>query len=140
MALQTTDYLPILKGGSKTLCNITVDQFQNSIETDAKVRVRENAPPSAVEGDLYWDETTAQMYVYYGNQGGIANWVPATPVPDMSSSVKVRQDPPSDAVEGDIYWDTDDARMYVYYNNGGDPTWVPTTPVPKASEIDGGLY
>ena len=140
MALQTTDYLAVFKQGSSTLCNITVDQFQSSIETPARVEVLKNAPTTAVEGDLYWDEDDGKLFIYYGNDGGVPFWVPATPVPDMSSSVHVRMSPPENAEEGDMYWDTDDARMYVYYNNNGQPSWVPTTPVPEKTEVDGGTY
>ena len=138
--LQTTDYLAVFQTTSQTLCNISVDEFSKSIDTNGRVRVLANAPSPAEEGDLYWDTETGHLYLYYGNDGGVSTWVPTTPVPDMASSVHVRMSPPSDAVEGDMYWDTDDARMYVYYNNNGAPSWVPTTPVPEKSEIDGGTY
>ena len=70
-------------------------------------------------------------------------------VANLQSSLAYRvptvNSPPVNAQDGDLYWDEDDATLYLYYDNGGNPIWVPATPVPEGSggptgDIDAGVY
>ena len=52
---------------------------------DAHCFVGDTPPPAPVQGDLWWDSTSAQLYIYY-NDGSSAQWVIAVALPPPSIS------------------------------------------------------
>lgn len=84
-----------------------------------------SAPPEgATDGDLWWDEETGSIYVYY-NDGTSSQWISAIPTAGGPNNVDVSESPPSNAVNGDLWWNSETGDLYVYYSDGNSSQWVP---------------
>ena len=126
MAIENNDLLVLQKNGGGELRKATVAALLSEVVTPTV--------PDEIS-DLSDVDTTGvtngQCLVYSTD-----TWVPQD-LPE-GASVAVSNSPPADGNEGDLYWDINDARMFIYITSLGNPSWVPTTPVPEG--IDGGTY
>ena len=83
------------------------------------VTVSATAPASPDDGDLWWNSTEGELYVYY-NDGTSSQWVAAA-----GPSVTVAATAPT-GYEGQLWLDSTDGSMYVYYTDpgGANAQWI----------------
>lgn len=83
------------------------------------ITVAATAPSPASDGDLWWDSTNGELYLYY-NDGTSSQWVAAA-----GPSVTVQSTAPT-GYEGQLWLDDTDGSMYVYYTDpgGGASSWI----------------
>ena len=83
------------------------------------ITVAATAPSPASDGDLWWDSTNGELYLYY-NDGTSSQWVAAA-----GPSVTVQSTAPT-GYEGQLWLDDTDGSMYVYYTDpgGGSSSWI----------------
>ena len=83
------------------------------------VTVSATAPVDPADGDLWWDSTNGELYLYY-NDGTSSQWVAAA-----GPSVTVQSTAPT-GYEGQLWLDDTDGSMYVYYTDpgGGSSSWI----------------
>jgi hypothetical protein len=83
------------------------------------VEVSATAPAAPSAGDLWWNSTIGDLFVYY-NDGDSSQWVPAS-----GPKVTVQSTAPT-GYEGQLWLDDTDGSMYVYYTDpgGGSSSWI----------------
>jgi hypothetical protein len=83
------------------------------------VEVSATAPAAPSAGDLWWNSTIGDLFVYY-NDGDSSQWVPAS-----GPKVTVAATAPT-GYEGQLWLDDTDGSMYVYYTDpgGGSSSWI----------------
>jgi len=99
------------------------------------VTISDTAPVSPDNGDLWFDSTSTQLFVYYADTD-TSQWVSAmaTSAPVVTSS----DTPPTTPVSGDLWFDSSTSQMYVYYNDGSSSQWVTVTsgsPSPSSDTV-----
>ena len=90
----------------------------------ATVTSSDTAPASPVAGDLWFDSTSTQLFVYYVDADS-SQWVSAmaTSAPVVTTS----DTPPTTPVSGDLWFNSSTSQMFVYYNDGSSSQWVTVT-------------
>ena len=90
-------------------------------EGGGSITVSPTAPtdPVPASGDLWWNSTEGELYVYY-NDGSSSQWVAAA-----GPSVTVAATAPT-GYEGQLWLDSTDGSMYVYYTDpgGANAQWI----------------
>ena len=91
--------------------------------TNASVVESATAPLTPNTGDLWWDTTDGNLYIYYGT-----SWVPAvssagTPISGGTATVIESATSPSSPTSGMLWWNTSDSNLYIYYAGN----WSPAT-------------
>lgn len=81
------------------------------------VETSDTAPVSAVDGQMWWNTTDGQLYVYY-DDGSSEQWVAAS-----GGAVVVSNTAPS-GHNGQLWWNTDNGEMFIYYDDGDSQAWV----------------
>lgn len=83
------------------------------------VEVSATAPAAPSAGDLWWNSTIGDLFVYY-NDGTSSQWVPAS-----GPKVTVQSTAPT-VYEGQLWLDSTDGSMYVYYPDpgGANAQWI----------------
>ena len=102
--------------------NATATTLEANVgEGGGSITVSPTAPtdPVPASGDLWWDSTNGEMYVYY-NDGSSSQWVAAA-----GPSVTVAATAPT-GYEGQLWLDSTDGSMYVYYTDpgGANAQWI----------------
>jgi hypothetical protein len=77
----------------------------------ASVTVSNTAPVGPVIGDLWFDSTSAKMFVYYDSY-----WIEIGN-PGVGQKVTVSSSAPPTPVQGELWFDSDDGTTYIYYNS-----------------------
>jgi len=97
--------------------NDTVGAWQS--RSGALVIMSATAPAAPSAGDLWWNSTIGDLFVYY-NDGDSSQWVPAS-----GPKVTVAATAPT-GYEGQLWLDDTDGSMYVYYTDpgGGSSSWI----------------
>ena len=135
-----------------------VDVYAGAVSggENVPVYVGNNPPLNPVEGELWWNSTKGELYVYY-DDGDSQQWVAASPggtVGDGDGSVNgganviVSENPPtmrldgSPLEEGDLWWNSDTVengggRMFVYYSDNWVDTSLPGAPGGEEGDGDG---
>jgi hypothetical protein len=87
----------------------------------ATVTSSDTAPPSPVAGDLWFDSTSTQLFVYYTDADS-SQWVSAmaTTAPLVTTS----DTPPTTPVSGDLWFNSNMSQMFVYYTDVNSSQWV----------------
>lgn len=81
------------------------------------VETSATAPVSAVDGQMWWNTTDGQLYVYY-DDGSSSQWVAAS-----GGAVSISNTAPS-GHNGQLWWNTDNGEMFIYYDDGDSQAWV----------------
>ena len=101
----------------------------------ASVTASDSAPSNPSEGDLWFNSTLLETYVYYNSV-----WVLSNPSGSGGggSSITVSDTAPATPSAGDLWFDSTDLTTYVYYNDGSSSQWVSSMPsgVSAASSED----
>ncbi len=102
--------------------NATATTLEANVgEGGGSITVSPTAPtdPVPASGDLWWNSTEGELYVYY-NDGSSSQWVAAA-----GPSVTVASVAPT-GYEGQLWLDSTDGSMYVYYTDpgGGSSSWI----------------
>ena len=102
--------------------NATATTLEANVgEGGGSITVSPTAPtdPAPASGDLWWNSTEGELYVYY-NDGTSSQWVAAA-----GPSVTVAATAPT-GYEGQLWLDSTDGSMYVYYTDpgGGNAQWI----------------
>ena len=102
--------------------NATATTLEANVgEGGGSITVSPTAPtdPVPASGDLWWNSTEGELYVYY-NDGTSSQWVAAA-----GPSVTVAATAPT-GYEGQLWLDSTDGSMYVYYTDpgGGSSSWI----------------
>lgn len=109
-------------------------------------------PPSLPgEGDLWWDNTTAQLMIFYAGAWVVANLgatgaqgpqgIPGAegpvgpPGPTGGANAPISATPPASPNAGDFWWNNTQGLLMVYING----TWVPASGAAAASAAIGGV-
>jgi hypothetical protein len=95
----------------------------------AKIDIQASAPSSPDTGDLWWDPTNLQPYIYY-NDGNSQQWVSfAIGGRSGGTEFSVSETAPSSPEDGDLWLDAENLKTFVYYNDGNSSQWVRLTQV-----------
>ena len=91
--------------------------------TNASVTEADTPPSSPGSGQLWWNTTDGNLYIYYNGA-----WVPATTtsgatVSGGTATVIESATAPSNPTSSMLWWNTTDSNLYIYYNSN----WVPAT-------------
>ena len=102
--------------------NATATTLEANVgEGGGSITVSPTAPtdPVPASGDLWWNSTEGELYVYY-NDGSSSQWVAAA-----GPSVTVAATAPT-GYEGQLWLDSTDGSMYVYYTDpgGANAQWI----------------
>jgi len=102
--------------------NATATTLEANVgEGGGSITVSPTAPtdPVPASGDLWWNSTEGELYVYY-NDGTSSQWVAAA-----GPSVTVAATAPT-GYEGQLWLDSTDGSMYVYYTDpgGANAQWI----------------
>jgi len=102
--------------------NATATTLEANVgEGGGSITVSPTAPtsPAPASGDLWWNSTEGELYVYY-NDGTSSQWVAAA-----GPSVTVAATAPT-GYEGQLWLDSTDGSMYVYYTDpgGANAQWI----------------
>lgn len=89
-------------------------ESQNALQP---VETSATAPVSAVDGQMWWNTTDGQLYVYY-DDGSSSQWVAAS-----GGAVSISNTAPS-GHNGQLWWNTDNGEMFIYYDDGDSQAWV----------------
>jgi hypothetical protein len=108
-------------------------------------------PVDGSEGDLFYDETTASLYIYLGDP--INAWVQTNGGGGGGGSIEVSGTAPTSPADGDLWFNTTDGQLYVYvasetawFQTNGDGggtaggASVSTGDVAPATPADGDLW
>lgn len=100
-----------------------IDAFISSQTTgQAKVSISENPPLNPFVGDLWWDDSTGKLKIYY-NDGDSVQWIDAF-VYHNNSIVSITDVLPASANPGELIWDSTTDRLKIYYDDGSGIQWV----------------
>ena len=101
------------------------------------VTVSDTPPINNAQGDLWWDEISGNLFIWYID-GTSNQWVIAAPNVggESKSSVFVGPNAPADPVVGTVWYNTIDNVLYVF--TGGNPGWESaTSPVQGVDKVLG---
>ena len=132
MALQDTDLFVAQKSALKY--NVTYLQLKDAIQAGLGKPTVSPTPPNpqtASEGDLWWNDQTGQLYIFYVDPSDDRYWVTASPQGQPNAGfVTVSSLPPNSPGEGSLWWKDDEGILYVFYlDPSGDGYWVDTNPM-----------
>jgi len=139
----------ITVGADGRLTAISTSAVVGGVGGGASVVVSDTAPASPSVGNIWFDSTKLNTYIYY-NDGDSSQWVNATSVnvgaiilPTQTgnsgkvlttngtnvtwstvSSVVVSDTAPASPVSGNIWLDTTGLNTYIYYSDGDSSQWV----------------
>ena len=91
--------------------------------------------PDLEQGDLWWDNVSGRLYIYYVDPADAAadrdgQWVDASPVPDNGARgnayIAQGENPPSDPEPNDMWFDTVSGNMFIWYEDEDSSQWVIT--------------
>jgi len=98
---------------------------------DGTVIATSEAPPADPSiGDLWFNTTTAVLFIYYVDGDSTGQWVTVSTSTnaDTSGANVVSQDnPPSTPEEGDLWFNTVTGVLYIYHNDDNTLQWVTVT-------------
>jgi hypothetical protein len=142
--------IPVITvGADGRLTAISTSAVVGGVGGGASVVVSDTAPASPSVGNIWFDSTKLNTYIYY-NDGDSSQWVNATSVnvgaiilPAQTgnsgkvlttngtnitwstvSSVVVSDTAPASPVSGNIWLDTTGLNTYIYYSDGDSSQWV----------------
>ena len=90
-----------------------------------------NFPASPVDGQIYYDATSGNRYVYVASSTKWEYSANNTP----TGSVYVSTTPPPGAVFGDLWWNSTLGTMFIYYVDTDSAQWVETSPSGGFSDV-----
>jgi hypothetical protein len=142
--------------GDGSRASISVDQIRTKINEivtkggigGGSISVSDVPPDNPSEGDLWFDETAAALYVWIADPTN--SWVQTNGA--GSGSIDVSNTAPSSPSDGDLWFNTTEGQLYVYVasetawfqTNGGGGTAggasVSTGDVAPATPADGDLW
>lgn len=101
------------------------------------VATQSNPPVTAADGNLWWEDDTGILYIYY-DDGNSAQWVAIAGSGGGGgggggASVLVGDVPPVGATENSLWWESDTGALHIYYNDGDSLQWVMIAPGPTGS-------
>jgi len=100
----------------------------------------DTAPTNPTAGDLWFDSSTAVLYIYY-NDGSSSQWIGVSQIGTTdvdSGAISVVSDTaPSSATSGKMWFDSSDGSLYVYYNDGSSSQWISVSGPAGADGEDG---
>jgi hypothetical protein len=85
------------------------------------------APAAAKDGDLWWDSTSARLFVRYtAGASPVSVWVDASPaaVPPAAPKVAMQPTQPNSPEPGDLWFNTNKVQLYAWYDDGSSKQWV----------------
>ena len=91
--------------------------------------------PDLEQGDLWWDNVSGRLYIYYIDPadeaaGRAGQWVDACPVPDNgargNSYISQGENPPADPEPNDMWFNTVSGNLFIYYQDIDSGQWVIT--------------
>ena len=87
------------------------------------VKISPEPPSPATHGELWWDSSLGRLFIYYLDDGSIAQWLEASPnIDGINGGIAYSgPNPPTGAVEGELWFNTSTSEMYVYFNT----EWIP---------------
>lgn len=99
----------------------------------ASVTASDSAPSNPSEGDLWFNSTLLETYVYYNSV-----WVLSNPSGSGGggSSITVSDTAPATPSAGDLWFDSADLTTYVYYDDGSSSQWVSSMPSGVSASSD----
>ena len=100
-----------------------VDAF-TSAQNYAKVEVTisENPPVNPIVGELWWDEITGKLKIYYKDVDSV-QWVDAF-VYHNNAIVNVSEGLPQQATPGELWWDSLTGKLKIYYEDIDSVQWI----------------
>jgi len=92
----------------------------------AGVVISATPPASPTVGELWWDSTGGQLYIYY-NDGTSTQWVTVTNIPvPIGVGAVISSTAPSSPSPGTLWWNSTDGQLYIWYDDGTSQQWVVT--------------
>lgn len=95
----------------------------------AQVVVNNIPPGGASQGDLWLDNTTGELHVYY-NDGDSSQWINTSTAgggiytEGIARPPQIGGNPPVDARAGDFWLDSRSGILYIYYPDGDSEQWI----------------
>ena len=92
---------------------------------------------TCVQGDLWWDDVSGNLFVYYTDADS-NQWVVASPNVggEANTNIFVGPSAPADPIVGTVWYNTIDNVLYIY--TGGSPAWESAlAPVDGISNVGG---
>jgi hypothetical protein len=125
-------------GGLQFTYNSTTNSWDSSSDDPTNVTSSDTAPSSANAGDLWFNSSNLQLYVYYSD-GSSSQWVKTNPSGSGAThAVAVQNTQPSNPSAGDLWFDTDNVVLYVYYSDGSSNQWVGVSQIGSSGGGSGG--
>ena len=119
-------------GGLLFTYNSTTNSWDSSTDNPLNVTSSDTAPSNPDDGDLWFNSSNLQLYVYY-NDGSSNQWVKTNPSGSGAThAVAVQNTQPSNPSAGDLWFDNDNLVLFVYYEDGSSNQWI------GVSQIGGG--
>ena len=122
--------------GLKYIYNDAVGAWESAIQPP--VIITSAAPAIELDGFLWYDSTSAAVYIRFGDQ-----WVLLTSAGGGggggggSNLVTISATPPNPAANGQLWWDNNTGRLFVYYiDPSTDAQWLEASP--NIDGINGG--
>lgn len=105
------------------------------------VVVSDTAPASPNNGQLWWDSSGTQLYLWYQDPSS-NQWVPASNA-STGGTIVVSDTAPSSPQSGSLWWDSTGGQLYLWYVDQNTSQWVPASNQSGAlaeAPTDGGVY
>jgi hypothetical protein len=134
MALEPTTLFVAQQNDAAAKYSVRYEQLRDAIQAGLgkpTISPTRPDPATSTEGDLWWNDQTGQLYIFYVDPSGDRYWVTASPQGTPNAGfVSVSTLPPVSPEEGALWWKDDDGILYVYYTDpSGDQYWVDTNPM-----------
>ena len=88
----------------------------------AEVTISEDPPVNPVIGELWWDENTGKLKIFYQDVDSL-QWVDAF-VYHNNAIVNISDELPSFAAQGELCWDENTGKLKIYFNDGDSSQWI----------------
>ena len=112
--------------GNKTLeYNSTTGTWQIQASNIGAFSVSDTAPSSPVNGDLWFNSASLNLYAYYADADS-SQWLQVGTDAEEAQQLSATSSDtaPTSPNAGDMWFDTSELNLYIYYNDGNTSQWV----------------
>jgi len=112
--------------GNKTLeYNSTTGTWQIQASNIGAFSVSDTAPSSPVNGDLWFNSASLNLYAYYADVDS-SQWLQVGTDAEEAQQLSATSSDtaPTSPNAGDMWFDTSELNLYIYYNDGNTSQWV----------------
>lgn len=95
----------------------------NSISAGTQTTISSTPPLNANNGDLWWDDSTGKLKIYY-DDGDSIQWLDAFVSSSNPPMTTISDNAPINPNIGDLWWDSSTAKLKIYYFDGDSCQWI----------------